>query len=295
MTAVLKPKSISEFSNLLPTLTTWLKKRKKEIQFLDQDRLRIENIFKRRGPRSLQPLQFISSNDLFKKSDCIVSLGGDGTLIGLAPHAKKNPVPILGINLGHLGFITEFPKKELYEQLSIFLKGQLNVEKTYIYSATLYREGKKIQKSYFLNDAVIGKSNIARMFSLTVECGEEQIYNLSGDGIIVSSPIGSTAYSLAAGGPIVHPHVKAITLTPICPHSLTNRPLVIPDDKEILIRADGSSGICLTMDGQRALEVAEQDFVVIKKEKRFLNLVKNPDKKYFDTLKEKFFHGRRED
>ena len=292
VTIVLKPKTLDLFNNLLPILSSWLKRRKKEIQFLTQDRPRILKIFKGQG--GANSLSFIEINDIFKRSDFIISLGGDGTLIGLAPYAIREQAPIFGVNLGHLGFITEFLKKELYEQLSLFLENRLSTEKIYLHSTALYRNGVKYQQGHFINDTVIGRPNIARMFSLIVECGDEQVYNLSGDGIIISSPMGSTAYSLAAGGPIVHPHAKVIILIPICPHSLTNRPLVIPDNREIIIRTKEASGTFLTMDGQRTFEMKKQDFALIKKGKRFLNIVKNPDKRYFDTLKEKFFHGRRE-
>ena len=291
ITIILKPNVLSEFRNLLPTLTSWLKRRKKEVQFLSQDEERINKIFNQKAP---SPFQFIKYQDAFKKSDCILSLGGDGTLIALAPYVGRWFTPVFGVNLGHLGFITEFLKKELYESLNLFFKNELQIEKAYLYSASFYKKGKKYEKCCFLNDAVIGKSNIARMFSLVVECNDEQIYNLSGDGIIISSPLGSTAYSLAAGGPIVHPHTKAIILTPICPHSLTNRPLVIPHDKKILIRTKENNETYLTLDGQRIFEMKECDFITIHKEKKCLNIVKNPDKKYFSTLKEKFFHGRRE-
>lgn len=291
VTIVLKPKTLGEFSNLLPTLTSWLKRRRKEIQFLSHDGPRIHKIFKN---RESDFFQFIEIKDVFKKSDFIISLGGDGTLIGLADHANKQQTPIFGVNLGHLGFITEFLKKEFYEQLALFLENKLSTEKIYLYSATLCKNRDKYYCGHFLNDAVVGKSNIARMLSFIVECDGEQIYNLSGDGIIVSSPLGSTAYSLAAGGPIVHPYVEAIILTPICPHSLTNRPLVIPDHKEIIIRTKEPGETYLTMDGQRVFGMNQRDFVIINKEKRFLNIVKNPDKKYFETLKEKFFHGRRD-
>ena len=290
-TIVLKPNTLGEFNNLLPNLTSWLKRRKKEVQFLTQDEDRIKKIFKKTSSKSFE---LIEIKDLFKKSDFIISLGGDGTLIGLAQYAGVGYAPIFGTNLGHLGFLTEFLKKELYEQLSLFLKGRLKVEKIPLYSTKLYRNGKKYREDCFLNDAVIGKPNISRMFSLIVECSGDQIYDLSGDGIIVSSPLGSTAYSLAAGGPIVHPHAKNIILTPICPHSLTNRPLVVPDDKEILIRAKNADETCLTMDGQRTLEMKNKDFVLIRKKKKHLNIIKNQEKKYFNTLREKFFHGRRE-
>ena len=288
---ILRPKISNEFNNLLPTLTSWLKRRKKNIQFLTRDHPQLVKVFQ---DKKTDSFNFIEEKDIFKRSDCIISLGGDGTLIGLAPYANKEASPIFGVNLGHLGFITEFLKKELYDQLTLFLENKLSTEKIYLYSATIYRNGKKYKKGYFLNEAVIGRPSVVKMFSLIIECGDEQIYNLSGDGIIVSSPFGSTAYSLAAGGPIVHPHARAIILTPICPHSLTNRPLVIPDNKEILIRGKGINEVYLTMDGQRVFEMKEKDFAVIEKGKRFLNIAKNPDKKYFNTLREKFFHGRRE-
>ena len=290
ITLILKPRILGQLSNLLPTLTSWLKRRGKEIQFFIEERPQIENIFQNKKTTSFQ---FIEPKHVFKKSDLIISLGGDGTLIGAASYANEESAPVFGVNLGHLGFITEFLKKELYEQLTLLFKNKLSVEKIYLYSATIHKNKAIYNKDYFLNDAVVGKSNLSRMLSLVVECDNEQIYNLSGDGIIISSPLGSTAYSLAAGGPIVHPHVGAMVLTPISPHSLTNRPLVIPDNREIIVHSKEPEKIYLTMDGQRVFEMGQQDFIVVKKEKKFFNIVKNPDKKYFNTLKEKLFHGRR--
>ena len=290
ITFVLKPKVLGQLSNLLPALTSWLKRQEKQIQFFIPERAQIKRIFQN---RKMSSFHFIEPKYVFKQSDLIISLGGDGTLIGLACYANKESAPIFGVNLGHLGFITEFLKKELYEQLTLFLKNKLSLEKIYLYSATLHKNKDTHNKDYFLNDAVVGRSNISRMLSLVVECDSEEIYNLSGDGIIISSPLGSTAYSLAAGGPIVHPQVRAMVLTPISPHSLTNRPLVIPDSREIIICTKGPGEAHLTMDGQRAFAMNQRDFIVIKKEKRFFNIVKNPNKKYFSTLREKFFHGRR--
>lgn len=290
-TIVLKPKKLTEFSNLVPNLTSWLKRRKISVQFTNRDEDRLAKIF---SNKSTSSFEIIKKEDVFKKSDFIISLGGDGTLIGLSKHATNTNTPVFGVNLGHLGFITEFIKKEFYEQLTCFLDGKLKNEKVYLYSATLSRESKKIEKQFFLNDAVITKTDISRMFSVNIEADLESVYTISGDGVIVSTPIGSTAYSLAAGGPIVHPHVRAMLLTPICPHSLTNRPLVLPDNTEIKMQTKDQGSLHLTLDGQRVIEMESRDIITIKREKRFINLVKNNEKSYFDTLRTKFFHGRRE-
>ena len=290
ITIILHPGPPHEIYNLLPNLASWLIRRKKKIQFLSEDRSRILKILKHKE----NSICYVEKKHIFKKSEMILSLGGDGTLIGLASCIGREQTPIFGVNLGHLGFLTEFFKRELYDQLTLFLQNKLSIEKVRLYSATIYQNKKKYHRAYFLNDAVVGRSDIARMFSLIIQCNEEQIYNLSGDGVIISSPLGSTAYSMAAGGPIVHPHSKAIVLTPICPHSLTNRPLVLPDNKEILIRTKGSNKTYITVDGQRSFAITDQDSILIKRANRFLNIVKNPDKKYFNTLREKFFHGRRE-
>jgi NAD+ kinase len=151
-------------------------------------------------------------------------------------------------------------------------------------------------KGYFLNDVVINNTQISRMLTLSVESEGEHIYNLAGDGLIISSPIGSTAYSLAAGGPIIHPNVNAITLTPICAHSLTHRPLVIPDSSNVVIKAaKPDEAIKLTLDGQQQVSLGPNDVIKVSKKKtKIVRLVKNPNRTYFRTLKDKFTHGARE-
>ena len=286
----LKPHFLRGYSSFLPELTHWLNSQKKEVFFLKKETDRISKIF--RGQKTAN-FKFIEPENIFKESDFIISLGGDGTLISLAAHAKREQTPIFGVNLGRLGFITEFQKKEIYEYLPHLFQGKLKTEKINLYSVNIYKNSKKYQSHSFLNDAVLGRPDVARMFPLVLECDGKEVYNFSGDGIIISSPLGSTAYSLAAGGPIVHPKVQAIILSPICPHSLTNRPLIIPDNKEILLKTGKPMDTLLTVDGQRNFQIEKKDFITIKKNRKFLNIVKNPDRNYFNTLKEKFFYGRR--
>ena len=225
-------------------------------------------------------------------------MGGDGTLIGVCRNVKKSSPPIFGVNMGHLGFITEFSKAEFFDQLEATLKGHFQLTQLCLFQVEVFskKKDKPSFKGYFLNDVVVNNNQISRMLTLTVESEGEHIYNLAGDGLIISSPIGSTAYSLAAGGPIIHPNVNAITLTPICAHSLTHRPLVIPDYSNVVIRASKSDeSIKLTLDGQQQVTLNSDDMIkVTKKKAKIVRLVKNPNKTYYRTLKDKFTYGTRE-
>jgi NAD+ kinase len=288
---VLKPKVVSEYTNILPTLFRWLDKRKKNVLFLEQEEPRIKKIFKEvpKGP------VFVSSDKIHSQSDLIITLGGDGTLLGIARQSTRNSPPIFGINMGRLGFITEFSKGELFEELECILTKKVPVNQIPLFQAEIFSNNKKVSKSYFLNDAVFNKSAISRMFSLDIETETEHIFSLSGDGLIVSSPIGSTAYGLAAGGPIVHPDVKALTLIPICPHSLTHRPLVIADKAKVIIRVPKNSDtIQFTLDGQEVIPLSSTDYIIISKSRvRHAKFICNPNRTYYHTLKEKFTHGKR--
>lgn len=290
-TIILKPSRVAEYYNILPNLCRWLTRRKVAVQFLEKEQGRVSKFLKK-APQI--KLDFVPDTKVFDQSDLIISMGGDGTLIGTSRFAKNISTPIFGVNLGHLGFITEFQKKDFYDSLDLYLKGKLETEKLNLFQASFHLKDKKIEKHIFLNDIVFSKSQIARMFTLTVESEEGSIFNLTGDGLIISTPIGSTAYSLAAGGPIVHPAVRAMILTPICPHGLTNRPLVLTENEEIKIFGKDNESIQITLDGQRNFELGPRDYIKVKKSRRFITLVKNPDKNYFNTLKDKFFHGRRE-
>lgn len=289
---VLKPKVTAEFEGILPNLASWLLRRKKNISFLSKEKERLNKIFK----GDLKNLNFIEEDELHTSSDLIITMGGDGTLIGVSRNVKKTSPPIFGVNMGHLGFITEFSKSEFFDELESTLKGNFEVTTLPLYQVEVFKKDQSTFKGYFLNDVVVNNNQISRMLTLTVESEGEHIYNLSGDGLIISSPIGSTAYSLAAGGPIIHPKVNALTLTPICAHSLTHRPLVIPDSASVVIKAaKPDESLKLTLDGQQALVVTSNDSIKVSKKKTTqVQLIKNPGRTYFRTLKEKFTHGTRE-
>lgn len=292
ITIVLKPKVTSEFESILPNLTSWLTRRKKTIFFLSKEKERLNKLFK----GDLKNLNFVEEENLHKDTDLIITMGGDGTLIGVSRNVKKNSPPIFGVNMGHLGFITEFSKLEFFDQLEETLKGNYKLTTLSLYQVEVFKKNKSTFKGTFLNDLVINNNQISRMLTLSVESEGEHIYNLSGDGLIISSPIGSTAYSLAAGGPIISPKVNAITLTPICAHSLTHRPLVVPDNASVTVKAARADEMVkLTLDGQQALVVTSQETIKISKRKTLhVKLIKNPERTYFRTLKEKFTHGMRD-
>ncbi|MFG1500486.1 NAD(+)/NADH kinase [Halobacteriovorax sp. XZX-3] len=289
---ILKPKVVTEFSTVLPNLTNWLIRRKVDVYFEKSQESRILKIFKNSQPENFN---FINRDDIAKKCKILITLGGDGTLIGAVRSKDIKKVNIFGINMGNLGFIAEFAKHDFYEGLEMALKGKLKTRKVQIYQAEITRPGHKKIKLNFMNDAVITKSGISRMFNLELEANGESIYNLAGDGLIVSTPIGSTAYSLAANGPILHPSVKGVVLTPICPHALTHRPMVLPDNETLsIIIPRGQEDIYLTIDGQKEFKLEPKDEIQIKKSRSsHVNFYINEERNYFRTLKEKFKYGRR--
>ncbi|MBC77344.1 MAG: NAD(+) kinase [Halobacteriovoraceae bacterium] len=287
----LKPSGFEDLPNIMNNLIRWLLKRKKKIVFLNHEERRFSVSI---SPKLFKEVQFWQEKEFFSKTDLIISLGGDGTFLGVARSVNAK-VPVMGVNLGRLGFITEFSKNDFYEKLSCILAGKYEIYRKHLFCIKLLKNSKELEREYFFNDVVFNKNEIARMFTLSVQSNEEHIYDLSGDGLIISSTMGSTAYSLAAGGPIVHPDVKALLLTPICPHSLTHRPLVIPDAHEVKIKLlDDIDSVTITVDGQVALKLDRRIDVSISKARNYISIIKNDERTYFHTLKEKFVHGRRE-
>lgn len=288
---ILKPRTVSEYTSVLPNLVTWFKKRKINVSFCHTEEERVTTILK-----SLSKyVNFISVMNMHHNNDLNLTLGGDGTLLGFARKSDRRSAPIFGVNMGTLGFITEYAKSEFYDGLEQLLSAKCEITKIPLYKVQVIKNRKSLFSGHFLNDSVINKHDISRMFSLSVDNEEENIFNISGDGLIISSPTGSTAYSLAAGGPIISPTVQALVLTPICPHSLTHRPIVISDKKNLYIKipADAES-VVLTLDGQEVLELSPRSLIEISKSKtKYVKLISNPQKTYFDTLKSKFTHGRR--
>jgi NAD+ kinase len=214
----------------------------------------------------------------------MIVLGGDGTLLSIAHLAAQRNVPVLGVNLGRLGFLTEVPTDEIYITLDSFLAGQEGI----ISPRLLLEAGCRGKSYYCLNDVVINKGAVARMIQIGIWIDDREIAALKADGLIVSTPTGSTAYSLSAGGPIVQPYVPALVLSPICPHTLSFRPMVVASGSRIRLQLlTAGEEVYLTLDGQRGITLGKNDIIEIKRAEFVLNLLSSPKRNYFDLLKEK--------
>jgi NAD+ kinase len=227
-------------------------------------------------------------------ADLIIVLGGDGTLLSVARQVREHNVPILGVNLGSLGFLTEVSLEELPEILPRIVSGNYRVSTRTMLDVTVQREGEEIFALSLLNDAVITKDALARIIDIETYVDDQYLTTVRGDGLIVSTPTGSTGYSLAAGGPILHPSLEHVVLTPICPHMLTNRPIILP--KEALIRARLNSTderVILTLDGQVGFPLEYRDEVTVAKSPFAVNLVRSDTREYFEVLRTKLKWGER--
>jgi NAD+ kinase len=222
--------------------------------------------------------------ELPERVDLMIVLGGDGTLLSIAHLAAQKNVPVLGINLGRLGFLTEVPTDEIYITLDAFLGGRKK-----IISPRLLLEARcRGRNFYCLNDVVINKGAVARMIQIGIWIDDKEIAALKADGLIVSTPTGSTAYSLSAGGPIVQPHVPALVLSPICPHTLSFRPMVVASTSKVRLQIlTAGDEVYLTLDGQRGITLGKNDIIDIKRAGFELRLLSSPKRNYFDLLKEK--------
>ncbi len=225
--------------------------------------------------------------------DWVVVLGGDGTLLGAARKVGKYGVPILGVNIGGLGFLTEIPLKRLYPAIEMMLKGQLEIESRLMLETKVQRKGKEIFLFQVLNDVVINKGALSRIIDLDVYINDQFLTTFRADGLIISTPTGSTAYNLSAGGPILYPTMASFILTPICPFTLTNRPIILPDSDNIYIMMGKESDekVKLTFDGQVGFDFFYGDKVIIHKSKERIRLVKSPDQTYFEILRTKLMWG----
>ncbi len=219
--------------------------------------------------------------------DLVVVLGGDGTLLSIAHLAARAGVPVMGVNLGRLGFLTEIPVAEMGRTLDEILDGN-----EALISPRMMLEAARDGESWLcLNDIVINKGALARMLHIAIRIDGEDIAAVRADGLIVSTPTGSTAYTLSAGGPILQPQLPAILLTPICPHTLTFRPMAISAKARVELRVQASEEVFLTVDGQRGTPLAATDVVRIRRADCDLKLVRSPLRGYFDLLKEKLSWG----
>jgi NAD+ kinase len=228
----------------------------------------------------------VAKGDLGKHSDLLITFGGDGTLLSVARNAPAG-VPVLGVNMGTLGFLTEVRVEEFPAVLEQVLNGDYTAEDRVALDVSV--DGRTFR---VLNDATINKSALARIIDIRVTVSGMFVSTFRADGLIVATPTGSTAYNLSAGGPIVYPTMGAVIITPICPHMLTNRPIVLPDTLDIEIGiATPNQEIFLTLDGQEGLPITERDHVRIRKSEQSVLLVQSPDKNYFDVLRAKLKWG----
>lgn len=232
--------------------------------------------------------------DLAGLVDMIIVLGGDGTLLSAARlvAASGRNVPLFGVNLGSLGFMAEVSLDELYDNLQKALAGKLRSEERMMLDVAIIRGGRRVSTYKVLNDAVVSKGAFARMVSLEVSVSEDHLTSVRADGLILATPTGSTAYSMSAGGPIVHPTLHCLVLTPICPHTLSNRPIAIPDNSLVAVKLTSSSeGAMLTLDGQVACPLRRNDIVEVKKAKQKAEIIKHPTKDYYEILRTKLKWG----
>ena len=228
-----------------------------------------------------------------KTVDWVVVLGGDGTLLGAARRVGRFGSPILGVNLGGLGFLTGIPFERLYPVIEMMINGRLEVESRVMLETKVLRKGKVVCRFEVLNDVVINKGTLARIIDLDVAINEEFLTTFRADGLIISTPTGSTAYNLSAGGPILYPTMETFILTPICPFTLTNRPIIIPDTSviQIKIKNESEEAVLLTFDGQVGFDLYYDDKVIIRKSEKKIKLFRPPDHSYFKILRTKLMWG----
>jgi NAD+ kinase len=233
--------------------------------------------------------------EIGRSAELVLVLGGDGTLIHAASLLQGKPVPILGVNMGKLGFMTEVPQSELYVALEEVLAGTAQVAERMKLRVHLHRGGaaERAVDMEVLNDVVLSKGALSRMVELEIRCGGSFVSTLRGDGIIVATPTGSTAYALSAAGPILDPSMRGVVLAPICPHTLTQRPLVVTDDKTVELWIRNDSEVYLTLDGQKGMKLQRGDRVQAKQSQNRVLLVRNPRIDFFGILRAKLRWGDR--
>jgi NAD+ kinase len=271
----------SNLSEVAPPLLAWLEARGIHVAY-DQE-----------TASSLpQSSEGRSRDQVAAASDLLLVLGGDGTLLAAARVAAPRGIPILPINMGSLGFLTSFMLEELYPALDDILSGRLTISERVMLHAELQRGDKILDKQTVLNEVVINKGALARMIELELSIDQQFVCRYRADGLIVASPTGSTAYSLSAGGPIVHPSVESFIITPICPHTLSDRPVVVGDTSVIEVKLSaGTESVFLTLDGQKGIPLQATDRVRVTRAQQLLKLIQTPNKSYFEILRNKLKWG----
>ncbi|BFU97041.1 MAG: putative inorganic polyphosphate/ATP-NAD kinase [Nitrospira sp.] len=274
-----KPK-FPEVKTTLQAVVSWLRARN------------IDAILDTTSAALLEEKGGLQKTQLAQKADVLLVLGGDGTMLNAARLAGERGIPVLGVNMGGLGFLTEVRLEHLYPSLERVFANDFVLDERLMLKTLVHRHGEPVAQGIVLNDVVVSKGTLARMIELRVSIHGQFVTNLRGDGLIVSTPTGSTAYSLSAGGPILEPAVHALILTPICPHTLTHRPLIVPDNVEIDITLTSKDeGAMATLDGQVGIALTQGDTVVVSVAELRTRLIRFPESTYYDVLREKLKWG----
>jgi NAD+ kinase len=259
----------------------------------EQHRIALRAIEPVAGQVACAPLT-VRDGELAESADLMVVLGGDGTMLSAARLVGSRQVPVLGVNFGWLGYLTEFTLPEMFPALDDWLEGNFQIDHRMLIDVSLKRGGQTIGTYRALNDAVVNQSARARMIELECYVNEHFVNSFRADGMIVATPTGSTAYSLSAGGPIVHPSMWAVLLTPICPHTLSNRPVVLPGDSavDLVLKQTGEDAV-LTIDGQQTINLTPEDRVMVRRSQTTFDLVRPTNRNYFEVLRTKLKWGTR--
>ena len=234
----------------------------------------------------------IQKTQLTERADVLLVLGGDGTILNAARLAAERSIPILGVNMGGLGFLTEVRLDNLYPSLERVFANDFTLDERLMLATHVHRHGETVARGIVLNDVVISKGTLARMIELQIAIEGQFVANLRGDGLIIGTPTGSTAYSLSAGGPIMTPALQALIVTPICPHTLTHRPLIVPGDVVIEVTLTSKDdGSMATLDGQVGVAMTQGDTAVIQASDYRTRLIRFPESHYYEVLREKLKWG----
>jgi len=276
---LIKP-GFTEAKALLQQLVPWLKSRG-QIPLLDP--LSAELV----GEGTSYP-----KREMAALADLLVVLGGDGTMLAAARLLEGRATPILGVNTGGLGFLTEVTPDEIYKALDSIFENAYTVEERLMLRSRITRHGQQVGGASVLNDVVLSKGTLTRMVQMEIRINRQFVTGLRGDGLIISTPTGSTAYSLSSGGPILNPAVHAVILTPICPHTLTNRPIVIPQDARIeIFISSREEGAMATFDGQVGISLRHEDMIEVSASDHYANLIRFPERTFYEVLRKKLKWG----
>lgn len=283
---VLKPHQ-PDALNTMCELASWLTAR--DITLLGGSEIERERIEEKTGCA----VEHVEPEQLAANVDLVLVLGGDGTMIAAARLMGETEVPVLGVNYGGLGYLAEFRIEELYTALESILAGNFRLDRRVMLDVELQRGETEPKRNRVLNDIVINKSALARIIEIEAYLNRQFVNSFRADGLIVSTPTGSTAYNLSAGGPVIFPSMNAVVITPICPFTLSNRPIVVPDDAviELCLKTDQEE-VALTLDGQVGFPLQVEDRVTIRKSQTTFNIVQPMNRNYFEVLRDKLRWGR---